>query len=340
MSKVRVFLNPRAAYGTGRERWARIEPELGRRLGAHTVDEVDPERLPTALEGAVGRGERRFVAAGGDGAVNLLVNAAMALPEAEELTIGAVGLGSSNDFHKRNGVSDEIAGIPVRVDFEKAEPCDVIAIEFAAAERPSTIGAVREITDESDAPEVVSESAGLEKEAGSGRLRYAIVNASIGVTAEANARFNDPTGAIRAARRISVDAAISMSVLTTLCTWRDLTCSLSLDGEEPLMASVTNLGVFKNPHFGGALRYDINVGGSDGRLGVALCEGLSRAEVVAMLRSLRRGRFAGRPKTRSWTPGTVAVAADRSFALEADGEVLRAKSARFSVAPARLRCCT
>jgi diacylglycerol kinase family enzyme len=183
------------------------------------------------------------------------------------------------------------------------------------------------------------EVGGQSKARGTRSLRHAIVNASIGVTAEANARFNDPTPLIRAARGLSVDAAISMSVASTLLTWEDLTCSLSLDGAEPFMASVTNLGVFKNRHFGGKLRYDFGVGVNDGMLGVALCEGLSRREVLAVISALRRGRFSGRPKTRTWSSETVAVASDRPFALETDGEVLHARSARFSVAPARLRCC-
>lgn len=309
MAEVRVFLNPGATYGRGRERWGRVEPELTGRLGPLAVDEVEPGELPAALSEAVARGERKFVAAGGDGAVNSLVNAAMSLPEAPSLVLGAVGLGSSNDFHKLNGARDAIAGIPVRVDFENAEPCDVIRMEY-------------------DAPED-----------GGRATRYAIVNASVGVTAEANARFNAPSGAIRAARKLSVDAAISMSVLTTLLTWRDLTCALSTDGSDSRMVSVTNLGVFKNRHFGGALRYDFEVGRSDGKLGVALCEALSRAEVISVLRALRRGSFSDRPKTSAWTAETLALSADRPFALETDGEVARAVRVEFSVAPVKLRCC-
>ncbi|MBN1460840.1 MAG: hypothetical protein JXA57_15010, partial [Armatimonadetes bacterium] len=243
MGNVRVFVNPGATYGKGLERWQRVEAELERRLCGVEVEHVELGRLRASLAAAVARGERRFLAAGGDGTVNLVVNAAMSLPEAGRLTLGAVGLGSSNDFHKWPGTSQAVAGLPVRIDFDNVEPRDVIRIDY---------------------------------ESGSGwETRYAIANASVGMTAEANARFNEPTRLIRAARRLSVDAAISTAVLTTLITWRDLTCSLSLDGEMPFMASVTNLGVFKNPHFGGALRYDFEVGAGDGRVGVALCEGLT-----------------------------------------------------------------
>ena len=77
----------------------------------------------------------------------------------------------------------------------------------------------------------------------------------------------------------------------------------------------------------------------DGALGVGLCESMSAFETVATLSALRKGRFSGRRKTRTWRARSLSVQGDRVFALETDGEVLRARSARFSVAPRSVRCC-
>ncbi|MCK4410252.1 MAG: hypothetical protein KAW67_09205 [Candidatus Eisenbacteria sp.] len=316
---IRVFVNPGATYGTGRERWSRVEGELRRRLGHLEVEETGASgELSDRLAELVRQGERRFVAAGGDGTVNLLLNAIMTLPESglseqeypgdDRIILGAVGLGSSNDFHKPFDESAAVEGMPVKVDFDGARDRDVIRIEYEEPEGP-----------------VVT--------------RYSLINASVGVTAEANARFNEPNWFVRAARAVSVDAAISAAVLTTLVTWVDVTCALSIDGGEPDMTSVTNLGVFKNPHFGGALCYDTPVSPDDGVLGVGLCEGMSVFETVAVLSALRKRRFAGRPKTRTWRVRSISVRGDRAFALETDGEVLQAGSARFSVAPRRAKCC-
>ncbi len=321
---IRIFVNPGATYGTGRERWSRVEGELRRRLGGFEVEEIGaPGELRDRLAELVRRGDYKFVAAGGDGTVNLLLNAIMTLPggelregkpaegelpEGDRIILGAVGLGSSNDFHKPIVESATIEGMPVKVDFAGARDRDVIRIEYEEPE-------------------------------GSTATRYSLINASVGVTAEANARFNEPSWLIRAARAVSVDAAISAAVLTTLATWPDVTCGLAIDGEEPAMTSVTNLGVFKNPHFGGALCYDTPVAPDDGALGVGLCEGMSAFETVAALSALRKGRFSGRPKTRTWRARSLSVQADRVFALETDGEVLRARGARFSVAPRSVRCC-
>ena len=72
---------------------------------------------------------------------------------------------------------------------------------------------------------------------------------------------------------------------------------------------------------------------------MALCDGLTGLEIVTMLRALRKGRFSGLRKTRSKRASTVEVSADRVFALETDGEIEHASSARFRVAPTRLSCC-
>jgi diacylglycerol kinase (ATP) len=307
---VRVFLNPGATHGTGRERWARVAPELSRRLGALEVEETrSPAETTRRIEELVGRGERRFVAAGGDGTVNLLVNALMAAANrAGDVVLGAVGLGSSNDLHKPYGDADTVDGMPVHVDFERARERDVIRIDGVG-------------------------------EDGTLSVRYSLVNAGIGITAEANARFNEPNVLVKAARRLSVDAAITAAVLSTLATWRDLTCALSTDGGGPAMTSVTNLGVYKNEHFGGSLCYDATVGRADGRLGVALCESMTALETVRTLSALRKGLFTGRPKTRTWSASTLSVSADRPFALETDGEVARVRRAEFAVAGRRLLCC-
>jgi diacylglycerol kinase (ATP) len=310
---VRVFLNPGASYGTGRDRWKRVQDEIARRVGDLEVEETtERAELSGRVAEHLRNGERRFIAAGGDGTVSALVNALMVVLEGglaeEEVALGAVGLGSSNDFHKPFGNGQMADGMPIHVDFEAAQERDVILIGYV-------------------------------DKAGASRVRYAIINASAGVTAEANARFNAPNWFVRCARRISVDAAISAAVATTLLTWSDLTCSVETDGGPGEMISVTNLGVFKNSHFGGALRYDTAVGPNDGMLGVALCEHMSAREIILTLSALRKGEFSGRPKTRTWSALDLSVHADRAFALEADGEVVGARVARFRVAPRRLRCC-
>ena len=51
---------------------------------------------------------------------------------------GAVGLGSSNDFHKPFRPEATFGRIPVRMDAAAGRPCDVIAVAYAAnGDRPA-----------------------------------------------------------------------------------------------------------------------------------------------------------------------------------------------------------
>jgi len=305
-----VFLNTHAGHGRAARLWQRIVPEIERLVGRFEVEEIDSfEGVAETLRQVVSRGERTVVAAGGDGTVNMLVNAIMALGDGHEVTLGAVGLGSSNDFHKPLRTDAFVAGVPVRIDCVAARPRDVIRVDVEDGE-------------------------------GRPRTRFAIINASLGITAEANAAFNAPTGFVRAARKLSVDAAIVASVLRTLATHRDVDCCIAIDGEDLGAFSVSNLGVIKNPHFAGSFCYDTPIEPDDGNLGVNLCERLTPFQALVTLAALRRRRFSGRPKTRSWTGRRVSVEGDRTFALETDGEVTEARRAEFSVVPGRIRCCS
>lgn len=305
-----VFLNPGASYGRAGARWRAIRDELAERAGGFEVEEIlSAEGTADSMRRAIEGGERVLVAAGGDGTVNLVLNAMMGLTEEREMTLGAVGLGSSNDFHKPLGRDSLVAGVPVRLDCERARPCDVIRVDS-------------------------------EGDDGVRATRFAIINASLGITAEANASFNAPARIVRAARGVSVDAAIVASVLRTLATYRDVQCRITIDGTEEGAFSVSNLGVIKNPHFAGSFCYDTPIEPDDGLIGVNLCERLTRLQALATLAALSRRRFLGRPKTRSWIARRARVEGDRAFALETDGEVVRARTVEFSVVPKRIRCCS
>ncbi len=304
-----VLLNARAGYGRAASRWAAVERALVERVGPLEVCEIgSPDTVCARVREAAARGERAFVAAGGDGTVNLVAGAIMALGEPSSVTLGAVGLGSSNDFHKPFNSDSLIAGVPVRVDCGNARASDVIRADLADDEgRTST--------------------------------RFAVINASIGITAEANAAFNEPSALVRAARKLSVNAAIVASVIETIATYRDVECRLTIDGADVGSLLVSSLGIIKNPHFAGSFCYDTPVEPDDGKLGINLCERLTRFQVLATLAALSRKRFSGRPKTRTWIGERLLVEGGRGFALETDGEVTRARRAEFTVIPRVLRCC-
>jgi len=306
---MRVFLNPYCNYGNSLPRWERVKEEIRNRMGIFETEEIlSPDEIVFQVSKALKDGESMFIAAGGDGTVNLLLNTIMKLSDNPDLTIGAVGLGSSNDFHKPFRPEAFINGIPVRIDSKNAFPCDVIRTDYQDIR-------------------------------GHRNARFCLTNASIGITAEANAIFNSRLRFIRMLQGISVDAAITAAALKAIFTYHNISCQLIVNNGEEQRFSVTNLGIIKNPHFAGSLCYDTPIEPDDGKLGINLCMGLSLCEKIGMLIALYNHRFQGRPKTKSWIANRLLVTSDQVFALEMDGEVIHTNSAEFNIIPKRVRCC-
>ncbi len=307
-----VLLNPAAGGGRALPRWRDLIRRLGGRLDPFELCQAENPRQVEARIGACLRvGERRFVAAGGDGTVNLLISSLVkvATPSVlAQVTVGAVGLGSSNDFHKpfRNGASR--GAVPYRLDFDAALPRDLGILLYA------------------DPDGVVYR-------------RFWINNASIGVTADGNHRFNCPDAILRWLKRVSPGRGIGYAALRALLAHRPRELTLRSDEGPPVTVGVSNLGVVKNPHFAGSLRYDSPFEPASGDFYVHLLEGTTLRRLVPALLGLARGRFSGRPGTRSWRAARLAIEAPALFPIELDGEVVLAQRACFAVLPRCLRVC-
>ena len=147
-------------------------------------------RWRAALEDEVRKGVPVVLAAGGDGTVGAVASALLACPNAAHVALGAVGLGSSNDFQKPFGVVH--AGVPLRIDVAGARPRDVGRALFSRNGEPPT-------------------------------ERAFLVSASLGVTARANALFNEGRGALLGfLKRRWVDGAVFYAALAALESHADI----------------------------------------------------------------------------------------------------------------------
>lgn len=295
-----VLVNPTAGGGRAVDQWPALEPVLRSRHPAMEVRVVPrPTAVPPLVRQALARGERFFVAAGGDGTVQQVLQALLDAADREQraaLCLGAIGLGSSNDFHKPLRQDRCPLGVPCKLDATEAAPRDVGVL---------TVGA---------GPE----------------QRYWLLNGSVGVTAQANAFFNAPDRPLAWLKRRATPLAILYAALYTLLTYHTRTVRLTTEAGRETLA-LTNLAVVKSPYCSGAFRYDSPLDLTSGELHVHVYEAPSRLHTLRTLGRLARGRFQGRPGTRSWTASRLDVTAERPFAVEFDGEVLRAQRVSFSV---------
>jgi len=321
-----IFVNPRAGGQTAGDKWSDLRHDVLRRLGPFTeIRSEDRSGLEDAVAYSYRHGERRFIAAGGDGTVNAVLNALMRFAEKPgfaQTALGAIGIGSSNDFHKENR-SPLSAAMPYRIDFTRVRAHDVGRIDARCA--------------------------------GTSVRRYFLVNASLGVTAEGNALFNRESGLISWLKRIHPGAAIPWAALSAIFRHVNAEMVVSFDsndgeGASPVSSGgrrvrLSNLSVMKNPNISGGLRAGVRVACDDGRLGVWMEEGLSRIALLKLFLSLATGKgptSGGYASGGSSTVGmyrSVKVRGNAPFPLEYDGEVMFPSEAAFSIIPGALEVC-
>ena len=306
-----VFVNTRACGGRAAERWLSIAPLLRRCPGTITVQMLGGGIcLRTATRDALSHGEREFVAAGGDGTVNALVSSLLTCATAEEqreIAVGAIGLGSSNDFHKPFCRKSLLDGMPVKLDFDTAAYRDVGRIDFETGGETGT--------------------------------RYFLVNASAGVTAAANQVFNSSGRTLGLLKRNSTPAAIAYAAIRTILTYQGPEATIWSHETGPITGPLINIGFIKNPHFSGNLFYPGEAEYDNGKIDVHFCPALSKTGLLRLLRALSNGTFDSIPGTRSWSTESISLTSAVPFPVEHDGEIVTATLARFSILHRHLKVC-
>jgi diacylglycerol kinase family enzyme len=302
-----IIVNERANAGNGAKRWRRVEAALkegGTSFDvASTPSEAAAER---AVVAAVRGGHDMVVAAGGDGTVNGVLNAI--LNNRANVALGAIGLGSSNDFHRPFTKDKRMGGVPVRLDAAHAITADV-------------------------------GKATLTDPSGVTRTRYFVLNASLGVVAQGNAFFNAPDRTLRALKKTSVDLAIVYAAILSIKRFTPVEISVSLDDRPFQPMRLTAMGILKKIYFAGGMHYDTPVTAADGAFDVNVWEPMNRWSIVGVILGLYRGQFSGRPHTQAYRTPRVRIAADPPVDFELDGEVSKISQADVELVPGAVRLC-
>ena len=305
-----LLLNTRAYGGNALKKWDRIKNSLPivEFEAGHKVDKNSNENLD--ISNAILNGERNFIAAGGDGTINYLLNEILSYPSKtiiDEIQLGTIGLGSSNDFHKPIYSSRLINGIPCKIDFTHTEERDVGCITYVHNEKK------------------------LEK--------YFLVNASIGVTAEANYFFNHPDFILKLFKRMNTRAAIIYSAMHTIMIYKNIELEMIDSKNDSKIFRVANLAITKSPYISGDLKLNYTPNYKNGLLNIHLLGDTTKFELIKILHQLHTNKVDSTNIFNSSQSSSILIKAEKPFKVEFDGEIIRSNCARFSLLKKRIRVC-
>ena len=258
---------------------------------------------------SVKKNKTDFIIAGGDGSINYFLNRCMNLLDGTDLKhirIGAVGIGSSNDFHKPFLQENIIDGIPFKLNFNEAVNRDVGCIEY--------------------------------RKDGEILKKYFFINSSLGITAEGNKFFNYPDFILRYLKKINTQAAIMYAASKNIFTFKNFEIKIEINNES-FTADISNLGVIKSPFFTGKLRYHSDPLPDNGLFDVHLYESLSKIKLLKLFYNLSKGVSDKSENKKYWRTNKIKIASDKLFSVEYDGEVINTNKVEFSIIPRLIKVC-
>lgn len=302
--KTVLLINNSANNGAAYNKWKSIENTVTDRLppSAIILETGSPyDHFTEKVNSLMREGYSCFISGGGDGSLNHLLNAILTMKNecAADMFIGAIGLGSSNDFLKRKNT--HINGIPARINTGGFSPADIGRVSFTSA------GNVR-------------------------LTRYFIANASVGVVSDANYAFNQGDFFIDRFKSRAVNLAILYTALKTILRYKNKELEIEYANCRKRI-SLTNLSIIKTPHVSGSFQYDQQILENDGYLGLNYCFDMNKAELLGFLNDLGNKRFSGKKRRISEFVSDVKVCSKDYLNLEMDGEVYRASDISFSILP-------
>lgn len=306
-----ILLNKNANNGKGFQKWIKIKSDFVDKYINEKYNVIsDLDVLSKRLQLEFKRGERFVVAAGGDGTIHTLLNHLMQLDEKqrEQLILGAIGLGSSNDFHKPFADDKYLAGcVPFRLDSKNALHHNIGRVDYLDMK-------------------------------GEWNRKFFLLNCSIGIIAQANQLFNSCDRVVQWMKSKWVTGTIWYSALKTLLTSRNIPTKIKIVGKT-YKTDVTNLSILISPHVSGDLCYDFNVSPQSPFFGVALCERMGLFSRLRTIAALANAKFSGLPKTRSWRTNRVEIFPKHPVPLELDGEIYMARRIKITLMKGDLRVC-
>jgi diacylglycerol kinase family enzyme len=170
--------------------------------------------------------------------------------------------------------------------------------------------------------------------------KYWLINASIGITAEANLFFNTPDFILNYLKKTRTNSAILYAALRTIVSYRNRKITVKIGNNKSKKINLTNMGVVKSPHFSGNFSYNTPFETDNGQFYINICRDMHLLNMLYLLWNLSKNRFRGLPKTESFCSDCLTAESDQQFAIEFDGEVIATKCAIIKMKQKMIEVCT
>ena len=307
--KAAILINYSANNGTAEKKWLKIKDRVLELFPSKPllIPYQGDFNMHACLEGLIrNEGVNFFISAGGDGSINNLLNQLIVLCgyHLNAFCLGGIGLGSSNDFLKP--ASNYIDEIAVKINLSESVLSDIGVVQYY--DRFGTF-----------------------------KTKAFIVNASLGVVAEANSFFNEGNFYFRFLKKKFVGVAIVYAAIHTIFHFENKIVQIITDNSRSSRQVVANISIVKNPNISGNFRYDHQTAINSGLFGLHIIGDVSHFELLKILRGLSKGRFPIEWKCSTSFESHIEIEADQQLLFETDGEVCESNHLKFYVEPAAIR---
>ncbi len=307
-----IILNPTASGGRALRKWESIKNIIFNRFSDVKVFDIHKvDSIRNMIIDSIEKKDNNFIVAGGDGTINLFVNSIMEVLDEDQvknIKIGVAGIGSSNDFCKPFNQESFINKVPCKINFDSTQLRDVGCIRYKADRKIKT--------------------------------KYFLLNASIGVIAEANYLFNYPNYILGFLKKYLTRLAILYAAAKTIFTHKNFDIKIVFSFKETYSFSVSNLSIIKSPNFSGNLAYPKEGDYQNGLFDIYLAHSMNKFDLIKLLSSLSKKIFPKSEKTKQGTSSWLRISSEKEFLIEYDGEVIKTNYAEFSILNKYLNICS
>ena len=297
-----VIVNPNAGNGKGKKDWDMISSALkskGIDFDFRFTAGKDDATLFTA--GAIEKGYRKIITAGGDGTLNEVLNGVFrsGTDKAADITLALIPVGTGNDWARQFGIPSDYNKAADLIREEKFILQDVGVLDYSDGEQK--------------------------------KRRHFINTAGFGFESAVVKRTNYQKDKGRGGKLVYL-----YNLVASLLTYRNSIMEIEIDGTK-IREKVFSVNVGNGKYCGGGMRQTPDADPTDGLLDVSVIMDMSKFEVIRNINILYDGTILKHPLVKGFRCKNIRVSSESVIYTEADGEYLGHTPAEFSILPSAIR---